>query len=87
MIIFYHTRFEKRVKKLSRRDKELLAQTIELFAKRPLDRMLRNHALHGKYTGYRSIDVKGDLSALYKEETPGVFRFCYLGTHHELYGK
>ena len=87
MIILYHIRFEKRAKKLSRSDRELLAQKIEIFADDPNDRTLRNHALQGKYFGYRSIDVKGDLSALYCEVESGIIRFCYLGTHHELYGK
>ena len=86
MIILYHVRFEKRFKKLTRRIKELVAQKIELFAKDPLHHTLRNHALQGEYSSYRSIDIKGDLSAIYKEEATGVVRFCYLVTHHELYG-
>lgn len=87
MTILYHTRFEKRVKKLSRSDVESLADKIEMFADDPFNIIFRNHALHGIYDGYRSIDIKGNLLALYKEERPDVVRFCYLGTHHELYGK
>ena len=73
--------------KLSKKDRELIAQKIELFADHPFDQTLRNHALEGKYSGYRSIDIKGNLLALYRKEDASISRFCFLGTHHELYGK
>ena len=86
MIIFYHARFLKRAQRLSKTDRELLAQKIELFGVDPFHQTLRNHSLHGEYDGYRSIDIKGNLLALYREEKSGTARFCYLGTHPELYG-
>ena len=86
MIILFHKRFIKKHEKLHPKEKELVAQKIEIFGVDPFNETLRNHALHGKYAGYRSIDIKSDLLALYREESPDVARFCYLGTHHELYG-
>lgn len=36
---------------------------------------------------YRSIDVTGDIRAIYKTIDEYTIEFAYIGTHHELYGK
>ncbi len=86
MKILYHKRFLKRLRKCSPVERELVAKKIELFADNPLDPTLRNHELHAPYSDYRSIDVRGDLLALYTHINQGLVEFGYLGTHHELYG-
>lgn len=48
---------------------------------------LRDHALKGTYEGYRSINITGDLRALYKTQADGsLIIFALLGTHSQLYG-
>ena len=86
MKVFYHKRFLKRLKKCPPHERELVAQKIELFSATPFDITLRNHQLHAPYEGYRSIDIKGDLLALYAQTNARLAEFRYLGTHHELYG-
>jgi addiction module RelE/StbE family toxin len=46
---------------------------------------LRNHALRGKYLGFRSIDINVDLRALYKKIDGLYVLFAFLGTHSDLY--
>lgn len=86
MKILYHKRFIKRTRKCTKADRELLAKKIELFCINPFDISFRNHQLHGKYIGHKSIDIKGNLLALYVEIDKETIEFRYLGTHHELYG-
>lgn len=56
-----------------------------IFKDNPLDFRLRNHALKGKYLGYRSIDISGDVRALYKVRGNTLIVFGFIGTHSQLY--
>lgn len=48
---------------------------------------LRDHALVGKYRGYRSINITGDIRALYYTQADGaIVIFALIGTHSQLYG-
>ncbi len=51
----------------------------------PFDITLRNHALKGKYLGYRSIDISGDVRALYTVKGNVIILFAFIGTHSQLY--
>lgn len=65
-----------------------LADTLEFFAVDPNHPGLHNHALSGKYAGYRSINVTDDWRAIFREERSGeatVVKFSQIGTHKELY--
>ncbi len=50
----------------------------------PFNARLRNHPLLGKYNGYRSIDIRPDLRAVYKDYGDEAI-FVALGTHSQLY--
>lgn len=67
--------------------KRRFEQRILAFARDPFDPALRNHALGGMFEQYRSIDVTGDIRAIYKTIDEYTTEFAYIGTHHELYGK
>ncbi len=77
--------FSKQFKVLRPKQKERFYERLDLFKKNPHDKALRDHALKGKYKGYRSIDIESDLRALYyiKEDTLVIFGF--IGTHSQLY--
>ncbi len=57
--------FVKQFKKLPEKSKQRFYVRLEIFKHSSSDPMLDNRALKGKYLGYRSIDIKGDLRALY----------------------
>lgn len=77
---------QKQFKKLRPRVKVKFNERLRLFMLRPNDPELNNHPLKGKYKGYRSINVTGDVRALYRLEKGQVVIFCFIGTHGELYG-
>lgn len=85
MIVIFHKQFEKEFKKLSPKDKTITLDHLELFAQNPFDQSLRNHALKGKYIGYRSIDIKPDLRALYYGDERVKVIFARVNTHSQLY--
>jgi addiction module RelE/StbE family toxin len=69
--------------------KQAFREALALFLIDPVHPALRNHTLHGKYAGYRSIDVTGDYRAVFRETQAGekqIITFYKIGTHQELYG-
>ena len=87
MKIFFHHNFEKNYTKLQTSEKLKFKERLAVFAKDPFDSILGNHALHGKYRGYRSINIGGDLRAVYKLLDKEEYFFVAIGTHTRLYGK
>jgi addiction module RelE/StbE family toxin len=85
MYISYSKNFIKQAKKLSPELRKRLQERIALFDDNPLHYLLRNHALNGKYRLYRSIDITGDVRALYLQNDDEVI-FDAVGTHSQLYG-
>ena len=85
MKIRFHKNFEKQYKKLRRKEQDKVQQKLELFLEDPFCSRLNNHSLKGKYTDYRSINITGDLRAIYKLINEEEFIFVLIGTHSNLY--
>jgi len=85
MQIISHRDFEKAVKKLTKPQQRRLKERLRLFASDPFDSVLNNHALKGKHKGYRSINITGDIRALYEPLKEDASLFVAIGTHSELY--
>ena len=49
------------------------------------DYRLNSHPLVREWAGYRSIDITGDIRAIYKKEAERVVRFVAIGSHSQLY--
>ncbi len=77
--------FDKQYSKLNIKIKNQFKKHIELFKLNPFDITLRNHALKGRYLGYRSIDISGDVRALYTIKGNTLIIFVFIGTHNQLY--
>ena len=60
-------------------------ERIQFFINDPFYPLLHNHALHHPYAGCRSINMTGDLRAIYEEIGSETVHFIALGTHAELY--
>lgn len=79
-----HRNFEKSYAKL---DKEVSTafkdrrNLLLIDAQHPL---LNNHALHGRWSDYRSINITGDVRAIYKMEG-FIAIFVDIGSHNQLY--
>jgi addiction module RelE/StbE family toxin len=85
MIIQTTKSFDKQYSKLAAKTKQKFKTRIELFRVSPFDASLRNHGLKGKYLGYRSIDIAGDVRALYTVKEDTVIIFAFIGSHSQLY--
>jgi len=86
MKIFTHKRFDKRFRKLREGERKRFCDRRDAFLRNQFDPILDNHPLHGEYAGWRSINVGGDLRAVYRMVDEDTAYFIALGTHPELYG-
>ena len=85
MVIETTKAFDKQYAKLNIKIKTTFKNRVEVFKGNPFDKALRNHALKGKYLGYRSIDNTGDIRALYTTQGDTIIIFGFIGTHSQLY--
>lgn len=77
--------FTKQFKHLRPAQKQRFYDRLGLFQQNPHGKTLRDHALKGKYIGYRSIDIEGDLRALYCVRNNKLIIFAFIGPHAQLY--
>jgi len=84
MGIYYTKKFEKRLKKLSEKERIAFYERLEIFIVNKNEKTLNCHYLYGKYSIFQSINIKGDLRALF-EEVDGDFYFHLVGNHNNLY--
>ena len=85
MKIRFHKNFEKQYKKLKKREQEKVQGKLELFLENPFNPILNNHPLRGKYTDYKSINITGNLRAVYKRIDDEECIFVVVDTHSNLY--
>jgi mRNA interferase YafQ len=59
-----------------------------LCAQKPLPPAFRDHALKGKWTGFRDCHVEPDLVLVYRVVRDRLQLVCiHLGTHSDLFGR
>lgn len=86
MKLFFHKNFERKYSKLRVTEKRKFKERIGIFCKNPFHPLLNNHALVGAYEGSRSINVTGDLRAVYNVVGRDAALFVDIDTHSNLYG-
>lgn len=85
MIITFHKNFLKSYKKLRKGEQIKCDERIALFMHKQFYPLLNNHTLSGKHKGYRSINITGDLRALYEPVSKKTALFIIVDTHSKLY--
>ena len=85
MKIRVHKHFEKQYKKLRLNEKKKFQERSEIFLSNPSNRLLNSHPLHGRFGGYRSINITGDLRVVYRMIAIDVAYFVAIGRHRDLY--
>jgi mRNA interferase YafQ len=83
--IDYHKDFKKSLKKLTKSAQNKLDDRLRILVDNQSDAQLKNHALTGRWKGYRSINITGDIRAVFKVAENGSILFTNIGTHSELY--
>lgn len=89
MKIEYSKKFLDDVASLNEKQVKKLKERITLFRESPTAPVLRNHKLKGKLKDFCSINITGDLRAVYimeKQEKNIIIKFVRLDTHSQLYG-
>lgn len=85
MTIHLHRSFKKQYNKLTKPQKIRFKERRDIFLQDEFSPTLNNHALKGTYQGYRSINVSGDIRAIYRKNAQNVI-FVTIGSHSSLYG-
>jgi addiction module RelE/StbE family toxin len=85
MKIKFHKNFEKKYKRLPVKLKLKVKERNKIFSENPFDPVLNNHALQGKYHGYRSINITGDIRIVYNLLDKNIALFVDIDSHSNLY--
>ncbi len=85
MEILFHKDFEKQYKNLTPSQRQKFKERRDLFLQDQFNPVLNNHSLKGRYLGYRSINITGDLRVIYIQKGDRVI-FVTIDSHSNLYG-
>lgn len=85
MKIRYSKKFVKQLARQSPQVNRVFKFRIKLFQEDRQNPLLRNHALKGKLTGYYSINITGDIRALYEIVDYEVYLYDMIGSYSQLY--
>ena len=85
MRVRFHHNFRRQYQRLRAGEQKRFKERRDLFLADPYHPLLNNHPLRGKYEGYRSINIGGDLRAVYKRLDHDSVLFTEIGPHHTLY--
>jgi addiction module RelE/StbE family toxin len=86
VIIQYAPKFKKQYKRLPKKFQQQFDERVRLFVADPTSPQLRVHPLKGNFAGYWSMNVNGDIRALYIIKGEEIIIFALIGSHSELYG-
>ena len=86
MEVRYSKKFVKQLAKQPETIKHALKLRVQLFEEDQHHPFLRNHTLHGDLEGYYSINITGDVRAIYEIVDNKVYLYQMIGTHSQLYG-
>jgi addiction module RelE/StbE family toxin len=84
--IYFHKHFDKMFKKCTPLIQKKFRERITLFLQDPHAPELGNHELRGKYDGLRSINITGDIRAVYDFVDNENVQFLAIGSHAQLHG-
>ncbi len=85
MKVSFHRRFNKSYKKCPLKVQKQFKARLKLFLENPYNPVLENHALYGKWSDFRSINITGDYRALYYYLNNNTVEFFIIDTHSNLY--
>ena len=84
--IEYTKRFVKQYAKLSPKVRSHFIARQRLWLNDPYAIQLHLHMLTGEYAGLYSINITGDVRAIYEKKNDSYVIYGFIGTHSQLYG-
>jgi mRNA-degrading endonuclease YafQ of YafQ-DinJ toxin-antitoxin module len=80
-------KFKKQVALLTKKHKQNLFDTLQIFRVNPYDQLLKTHPLKGNLAGLYSFSVTGDIRIhfLWKNNKKTAVLLLQIGTHSQLY--
>ena len=85
MEVQFSKQFIKDLAKQPRKTQALFFARLTIFIANPADAQLHNHRLKGKLKNFYSINVTGDVRALYEIIDGKVYIYQMIGSHAQLY--
>ena len=82
----FHKHFDKSYVKCLLKVQKQFKKRLKIFLENPYHPLLENHALHGEWKDFRSINITGDYRALYYYLNDENVEFFIIDTHSNLYG-
>jgi len=82
----FHRDFKKELKSLPKKHQEQFFKRLDIFFQTPRHIILNNHKLSGKLKDMRSINVTGDIRAIYEQIDKNTVLFLTIANHNKLYG-
>lgn len=86
MTIRYLPKFKKQYQRLPKKIQKQFDERLRLFLVDPTLPQLRVHPLKGAFAGYWSMNVNGDIRALYVLQGEEMVIFALVGSYSQLYG-
>ncbi len=83
--ISYGRTFKKMFKKQPKNIQDKFGKRLELFIKDNSNPLLNIHPLYGEWKGCKSINITGDIRAVFEEISKDCVEFMAIGSHSELY--
>lgn len=81
----FSNKFKKQYDKFPETIKKKFDERVVLFCLNSRNILLNNHSLYGKWKGFYSINVTGNIRAIYTKQNPNTAHFIAIGSHSELY--
>ena len=85
MQISYGRIFKKMFNKQSRQIQDKFNERLMLLIKNQTHSLLNTHLLHGEWLGCKSINITGNIRAVFEEIGENHIEFIAIGSHSELY--
>ncbi len=85
MDVLFTRKFSKQFRKLPDKSRQQFHKRLKLFLADQNHALLCRHVLRGKYAGYYSIDVSGDLRAIFRYQSQHSVIFSLIGTYSQIY--
>ena len=85
VIVDLHKNFKKQLAKAPKKYQEQFSKKLDIFFENPFNPVLNNHQLNGELKNLRSINITGDIRAIYEEVDKDTFLFLSIASHSKLY--